>query len=193
MLRLPPCNPIYRFIALDPGTETLGVSVFDINFAERRAYIPLVTTFKASRSNYYNDQDGNVFGDRYARLDAHRHALIQLFASYQPAAIVSESPFMGRFPQAFAALTECMSMIQSAIREYSYSMRLETVDPMTAKQAVGVSKRGSNKELVREGVLKIPDIVFLNCDPSTLDEHSIDSIAVGYSRFKSITNFLGVS
>ena len=193
MLYLPPTDYRYRFIALDPGTETLGVAVFEIDMVNRQAHVISAYTLHASRSHHHHESDALLYGDRYARLEAHCIALQRIFTQYQPAAIVSEAPFMGRFPQAYAALVECVSMIQRAIREYSYTMVLEMVDPMTAKQAVGVSKRGSNKLLVRDGVLALPDLVFNGFDPRTLDEHAIDAIAVGYSRFIRITKkYVGV-
>lgn len=193
MLRVGVMPPVLRFIAIDPGTDTLGLSVWDVDFQSQKAYIQTVGTHKANRSNSFDDSTADIYGERYARLNAHHTALIECFRTWQPTAIVSESPFMGRFPQAYAALVECIGMIQSAIREYDFTMRLITIDPMSAKQAVGVSKRGSNKGLVRDGVLALKDLIYLNNSPQLLDEHSIDSLAVGYTFFQNIRSLPWIS
>lgn len=189
MLMVPNWAPTYRFISIDPGTETLGVAVWDVDLNSKQATIVSVFTLKASRSNRLDEWADTLFGSRYARLDAHYNALCELFKYYQPSNIVSESPYMGRFPQAYAALVECMNMLQAATSNYDMSLRVITIDPMSAKQAVGVTKRGSNKDLVRDNVLALKDIMFLSNNPLLLDEHSIDAVAVGYTHFKTIISY----
>jgi hypothetical protein len=117
---------------------------------------------------------------------AHEENLYQLFCKWGPHAVICESPFLGRFPQAFAALTETMSMIRRAVYRFDRTVYVETVDPPTAKMAVGVSGKGKDKEDVRQGVLKLQaqGVLFnLNRDVTLLDEHSIDAIAVGYHKY----------
>ena len=186
MLLVPNWAPTYRFISIDPGTETLGVAMWVVDLESKRAMIENVFTLKASRSNTYVPATAMNYGDRYARLNAHYNSLCHIFHFFMPNNVVSESPYMGRFPQAYAALVECMNMLQEAVRSFDYSLRVMAIDPMSAKQSVGVTKRGSNKDLVREQVLALKDISFINNNPYLLDEHSIDAIAVGYHHFKNL-------
>ena len=190
MLMLPTLPSIYRYIALDPGTDTLGVAVFDLDLATGIARIPWVSTLRASRSNHFNDYAATLHGDRYARLNAHHARLVELFQQFQPQLIASESPYMGRFPQAYAALVECMQIIQSAVTQYDYGLSVLTVEPTAAKKAVGVLKRGSNKDLVRDLVLAKPELQFIGgVNPYTLDEHSTDALAVGYFVLQQIMQY----
>lgn len=190
MLALPALPSVFRFIALDPGTETLGVAVFDVDLVTGIARIPWVSTLRASRSNHFNEYAASIHGDRHARLSAHHDRLVEIFYQWQPQGVASESPYMGRFPQAYAALVECMQMIRSAVSQYDYSLTILTVEPTAAKKAVGVTQRGSNKDLVRDLVLAKPELVFVgDVNPHLLDEHSTDALAVGYFVLQEILQY----
>lgn len=95
---------------------------------------------------------------------------------------------MGRFAAAFRALTECMVFISDAVGRYDPMMLLHVVDPPTAKMAVGlVIKKGMTKDDVKKAVLALKDLENPNgIILEDLDEHSIDSIAVGYYLAKRI-------
>jgi hypothetical protein len=98
---------------------------------------------------------------------------------------------MGRFPQAFAALTECLTAIRRAVLRYDDFKPLLLVDPPTAKLAVGVKGKGSVKDDVKQGVLSLRNLLNPdNIDIQNLDEHSIDAIAVAMSRAKFILDNL---
>lgn len=101
---------------------------------------------------------------------------------------------MGRFPAAYGALVECVAYIRFALFEYDETMKLNMVDPPTAKVAVGVSGKSKDKlevmegveRLVKEGRLIIPEGMAINA----LDEHSTDAIAVGWSHAQLIICYL---
>ena len=189
MLFVPEQDPTYRYIAIDPGSNTLGLSVFDVNLVTMEESVLEAVTFNgeklSARSPYVNE----VHGDKFARLKAHEENLVRLMFKWKPNAVICESPFLGRFPQAFAALTETLSMIRRAVYAYDPTICLETVDPPTAKLAVGVSGKGKDKEDVRQGVLKLREqgVKFnMVARLEDLDEHSIDSIAVGHHKYLRI-------
>ncbi len=184
-----PENPIpYRVVGIDPGSVTLGVAVLDLNIDTHAIELIDARTFDASKSLQPYWLVAKTHGDRVARLMAHEDGLYGYFCCMQPQAIASESPYMGRFPQAYAALTECMTSIRRAVWRYDNRMPLHLSDPMTVKAAVGVVSKGRknrealSKDHVQEGVLNLDLINHSGIDISKLDEHSIDAIAVAKSR-----------
>jgi Holliday junction resolvasome RuvABC endonuclease subunit len=83
-----------------------------------------------------------------------------------------------RRPQAYGALTEVVSMIRSTVIDHDWFVPFSLVDPPTVKMAVG-AKGNADKDGVMAAMKLIPEITAL-IDCSTLDEHSVDAIAVGY-------------
>lgn len=173
-------TPGYRILSIDPGTDTLGVSVIEVDSITGIPRIIDALTFKAGNKVRLYSEIEDDFGTRFTKLTIHRNALIKLLYSIRPDVVICESPYMGRFPNAFAALIECLTMIQSAVSVYDPWMAIETIDPSTVKKVVGVKKKGSNKDLVKDGVMGLRNVT---CCPSvtlsTCDEHTIDAIAVG--------------
>lgn len=187
MLELPEGDSIYRLTSIDPGTTTMGIALFEIDLKERYATVGSAFTYNASYALENYPGLAECHGDRNARLFAQRDFLRGLFYQFQPHGVISEAPFMGRFPQAYAALVECVQIIRSAVIEYDPLMPLQTVDPPTAKNAVGVKARGSQKEEVAEAVCRLPGIHFMDgVSPYDFDEHTADAVAVGYYRIKQL-------
>lgn len=183
MLIYPPSDPIFRVMALDPGTDTLGMAILDVDVKQQLVFVVSAVTHSGVKLSRQHTLVSDTYGDRAGRIFAHEQNILTHLRCWQPHAIISESPYMGRFPQAFAALVECMGAIQRAVMTFNPVMPLETVDPSTAKKCVGVTERKSTKDDVRVGVLSRPNIRFI--DPSIiagLDEHATDAIAVGYYK-----------
>ena len=190
MLTIPNINLPYRIMGIDPGTDTLGVAIIDLDLD---TYIPTVifsqTLFglKGSRNHL---EYAETFGERQAKFYSNQKDLINIINQFRPTVVISESPYMGRFAQAFEALVQCLMMIQSAINTFDPSMSLETIDPSNVKKAVGASgktKAGGEKNKTKEALLKLPNLI--NALPfsfDSLDEHSIDAIAVGCYKLKTI-------
>lgn len=171
----------FRVIGIDPGTENLGFSVLDLDLRNGQVSLSHSETIVSQKllADYRNEE--RIHGQRTARLMSLEDRLFIIFEQYQPQAVCCESPFMHRFPQAFAALTECVSYVKRALYRYDRFKPITMVDPPTAKMSVGVTvKRGVTKEDVAAAIPKLNlhlanDILLEN-----LDEHEIDSIAVAY-------------
>lgn len=192
MLVMPDLPPIYRILAIDPGTDTMGVVLLDVDLQYLTVKLTYAETFRGDKmSRRYGDY-AETYGDRAAKLYAHEQRLLSFVQAARPHCIISESPYMGRFPTAFQALVECLTMLQRVTYQYDPSLPLETVDPPTAKKAVGAPgkmKRGEDKKApVRMGVLGLNLHNATGKDLSLLDEHSIDAIAVGYSKVLTVLN-----
>lgn len=179
----------YRIAAIDPGTTTLGISFLDIDLQCRTLTVIDSATYRAdSRVNeldiYYETR-----GDRAARLRFHQQNFSVLLEQFQPHAVIAESPYMGRFPAAFEALCECRDMLRYALQMYNPAIPFESVDPPTAKKAVGAIVKKGSKENVQASVLALPDLKWALSYPiELLDEHCYDSIACGYYLGKHILN-----
>lgn len=194
MLNYPPDSRPYRVVGIDPGTDTLGVALLDVFLGTKQVVLVEAHTFSGEQLARAYPYLAQYYGDRVARLTAHEDNLYGFFVYAQPHSVIAESPFLRKFPQAFAALTECVSHIRRAVMRYNNFMPLLTVDPPTAKLQVGVSGKGKTKDDVKQGLVKlIASGQLLNpyeIDILALDEHAVDSIVVGLTRANFIrSNF----
>lgn len=177
----------YRILSIDPGSTKLGIAIIDVHPTEFTSTVIHATTVDAPTLLRYYEQCAATHGERVARILAMENAVFKMLRAWEPEMVVSESPFMGRFPQAFAALTECLSSIRRAMQEYRPGRALHEIDPSSVKNAVGVSGKSSDKELMREALPKLADLSFTDeVSLDELDEHAIDAIAVGYARVKQV-------
>ncbi|MNE02406.1 hypothetical protein D3C80_948800 [compost metagenome] len=93
--------------------------------------------------------------------------------------VICESNYKGRFADAYATLVECVAVIRNVLYRYDPTMPLLMVDPMSAKKAAGVVGKFKDKMDVTRALKKRTDIVW-GVDIDTLDEHSVDAVAIGY-------------
>ena len=165
-------------LSIDPGTNCTGVSI--ITYEEGQdPFIHHVETIKAERLALRYMFVIGIHGIRYAKILAVADRLYKLFTVYKPDMVVSESPYMGRFAQAFGALTEMLAEIRNRLFLYNATMYLNTLEPSIVKKFLGVKGTSGDKEAMRTAVLKQALSYSTYIKPEELDEHSIDSIAVG--------------
>jgi hypothetical protein len=81
-------------------------------------------------------------------------------------------------------LVEGVVCIQNAVYTWNEDVRLWLVDPPTAKIAVGAPGRGGGKDAVRDAVMAQTDFI-KDVEVDLLDEHSVDSIAIGWWGLKN--------
>lgn len=177
----------YRVLGIDPGTTTCGFSILEYDIITLEATVLHSETIKTTKLDGYHEEKISQLGDRYARLRALENELLLVMKEYRVNGVISESPYMSRRPQAYAALVECIYAISNAVLRYSAEMGLETVTPSEAKKCVGVPGNSGDKEAIRKALQKEIDTGRLVCniDLNTLDEHSTDSIAVNYSKVQN--------
>lgn len=190
-----------RLVSIDPGTDTLGVSVLEIDFKTGKIDIIEAKTFGAGKLLRLNEklkEEALLRGDRFSRLKLHEENLHSFLQAFQPTFVASEAPFMGlRRANAYEALLECLVAIRNAAYRYDDSIFVDMVSPTSAKKSVGVSGRGKTKDDVARGVAaaikdKKRNIKYSSTVPlNNLDEHSIDSIAVGIYTAEALLNHHG--
>lgn len=186
MLILPRADELVRIMSFDPGTETLGMAISDVNLSSGVSTVVHAETFKASK--YVSNRDGylltqEMHGDRQARLQSHSNNVFRHLYGWRPHLVISESPFMGMRAQAFEALVECVGMLRWTVQHYDPTLYFDVVSPMSAKKAVGASGRGMDKHDVKRRLIELCEegqLAYIGTPPLvSLDEHSIDAIAVG--------------
>lgn len=195
MLILPESSPHYRIMSIDPGSDTLGIALFDLDLTTYKALLIWAGTLSAAKSIKEDIFTIEIFGERQARLNYLARGVREHLYTFFPNTVISEAPYMGRFPQAFETLVECLYMLRQVVHEYDPSLCLETIDSPNAKKAVnapGKRPKGITsqeyKELVRQGVLHLPNLDTGNINVHLLDEHAIDAIAVGCYKLKTISD-----
>ena len=192
MLRLPDDPTPFRIIGIDPGTDTLGVSALDVDLHTAGVSVIDSRTLLGSQLIRGNQRVADLYGSRFARLQALEQSLGYYFHDFRPHAIISESPYFNKNrPQAYGALVEAMGMLQRAVYTYCSSICLETVDPASNKANLGVSGKSGDKDLMKAAVLRLHQLGNPNeIDLALLDEHSIDSLTVGWYKACQITSLL---
>ena len=104
--------------------------------------------------------------------------LAKLLLMYKPDKIVSESPYLGKFPASFAALVELLYAFRLTVFDYNPSIYMFTIDPPTVKKHMGVKGTSSDKTLMQQG-LKKKKINYNEYRFLDLDEHAVDAMCVG--------------
>lgn len=181
---LPECPPDhFRIMGIDPGTDTLGIAFIDVHIETlipRLVYAETNTASKAAKHKVFKI---DMRGGRDVRLEYHYDFLYDIMCRAEPLFIAGESPFYqpGR-GEAFAALVETYAMLRRVTWDYSPTCSIRRIDPVTAKNYVGVSHSGTDKDDVAKAVYELykdscPDGLSIE----ELDEHSTDAIAVAHT------------
>lgn len=199
MLIVPDNDDRLRIVSFDPGTDTLGSSVLEINLRTLQLTVLDAQTFVARRPMRYRPGYRiveDLHGDRHARLMSHRNSVMSHLSRWQPHAVACESPFMGIRAQAFGALVECVNVLRYAVYEYDATVSFEMITPPQAKKTVGASFKGADKNDVKLGIQALFEtsngrMVYGAYQPfESIDEHSVDAIAVGLCHYQQWVDLL---
>ena len=180
-----------RIISFDPGTNKTGVAISEVSDDLTHIRIIHACTINLDKMVRRDGSDkADQMGDKHAKLAILKQAAYRLIVAWAVDFACSESPYMGSFPSAYAALTECLDTIRDAVHEYDPSMELYTIDPATVKKAMGVSGKSGDKNAMREAICS-PFIeqqgLILEVDIDTMDEHAVDAGCVNYCYFRQHT------
>ena len=177
-------DDVYRVVGIDPGTETLGWGVIDLDLRHCTITVVAAGTYYASRLSSSPFQDYELAcGNRLQRIRLLGRAIRSLLQHYTPHRVISESPFLGRFASSYESLTQCMMGLREAVFEYDPSTILWGIDPISVKKNVGFEvKRKMSKQQLKEGVRDAIRKLRLqwanNVNLEALTEHAVDAIAV---------------
>ena len=175
----------YNILSIDPGSVNTGIAIISIeNDMIRSIDARTIEPMKLKDRVGY---DVDFQPEKLIRLSNLAHTFIDIVDRYKPIAVACESPFYNRrFPMAYGTLLTILNNFQMALAQYNQTIPFRTIEPRVVKSAVGaISIIG--KDPVRDAVSKIPSIMNTLIPPlHSLDEHSIDAIAVGYAYLKSL-------
>lgn len=183
-------DKVANIIGIDPGSQTLGLSVLSFDVQSLQIVQTQAQTFQGDRLPYFDEHIAKVHGERLARIYAHRQNLLNILLHYRPVSVACESPFFNaRRPNAFAALLEVMNEVRNAVMQYSPYMQLIAIDPPTVKKAVGAPGNADKLGVLAALIKKQDELRFTAISvPELLDEHSVDATAVSYCRYKMLTS-----
>lgn len=179
----PPTDMRVRLLAVDPGSSTLGFALMLIDPVLQQITVGDAFTINVGRGINNHSMRFEQYGAKAERLHQIYMNMGSVLYQLQPHLFIAESPFVGRFAAAFEALVEVRDALKAALWAHDQTMLYESVDPLTAKKAVGAAVYKGSKENVRDSVIALPDLIWApNVMKYELDEHSIDAVAVGYCR-----------
>ena len=189
MFDIPPAgdNSI-RIFGMDPGTDTLGVCIIDVDLETSEPLLIYGTTLRAAKLSERYPEKIAVLGGKDVRIEILCGMVRELLIASCPTVVIAESPFHrpGR-TNAFEALVECFKALRQTVWYYSPTLTLRRVDPVTAKNYLGVSHQGDSKLGVRNKLLEFYENRQLDSRPmDSFDEHTFDAGAVchyGYRAF----------
>lgn len=175
-----------RIFAIDPGTDTAGIAILDVNVETNLPRLVFGMTIHASKELDGREDEIAVVGSRDVRIDIIGAHVRQLLIASCPTVVVSESPFYraGR-ANAFEALVECIAVLRRVVHHYSPTLTLRRIDPVTAKNYIGVSHVGDSKSAVQKAVTEL----YRNEETEEIfsqqfDEHTYDAAAVAHAAYR---------
>ena len=176
-------------MGIDPGTKNLGLSLGVCDFSTPRFLIEYGETFDIEYITHKTNGYITEFQSRNIAMYRSVYNLVyQMVNDMQPDLVVCEAPYMNKnFPLSYMLLSLCSQAIQQAVRDYSVFIPFEFIDPASVKTGVGVKGNNGDKDLMQAAVLNNPMIQGI-IDLTLVDEHTIDSIAMGYNGFLGILN-----
>lgn len=182
-----------NILCIDPGSDTLGVSL--VTYEEHKPItITYCQTHKASRIivNEKFEEMRIRYGELLTRLHAQKQNLKRLIKILQPSILAIESPFFNpRNPQSAAVLMYVKQMLNELAHDEEVGLDIVWISPQQMKRLIGAklvkNENKVAKDLVKEAVrdlIKEEEIILDGIDFDTLDEHSVDSIGIGYAYVK---------
>ena len=73
-----PSEYCYRVLAIDPGTDTLGSAVLDVDVRVGDVEVPYAGTWHAARRFDPDSDAAYTYGSRLARIREHQDSLVRL-------------------------------------------------------------------------------------------------------------------
>lgn len=167
-----------RIVSVDPGTSHLGLSVIDWKFGTTQGVVVWAGTLDVGNDTHPNSYAETV-GRRDERVAKLRQQWIEFLRISCPTFVATETPFFRRGKiSAFESGVELQLMLRNSLWDVYPDKYLHGFNPIIVKAHVGVDSRGTDKTHMFAAVTKLYK-EHTQIDLTELDEHSIDSIAVG--------------
>lgn len=186
MLSLPVDTGNFKLVSIDPGSNNLGIAILEHPVTDDTIFVKSTRSVKLKDNYSTYASIAEVHGSRVARLMHMQDVVSEILNEIRPHAVIVESNYLGKSPQSFATLVECVLIVRAALFKYDPFIPLHTVDPTTVKYSAGMPKvKGTDKEDVRRAVKKLSCLSWeVNIDD--LDEHEVDAVAIGHHFFTKV-------
>lgn len=178
-----------KIVGIDPGSSNLGFACLEYDLITQQIVRTQATTFNGLKLIKQDSWDIEIHGEKASRIKALKQKLLGCFLDLTPIQIVCEGAFFNQLrPNAFEVLIEVRTAIKEAISEYDCWRTIYLIDPPTVKKGVN-APGNAKKDVIRQCVLALPDLNYNGSVALTeLDEHSIDALAIVYTRYKQLIN-----
>lgn len=174
-------NPSFNLASIDPGTDTVGVGIFNICAVTFELLSIDAIGLEASRfsKDYYSP-----FEARDLRLDWLESVLTDIFFAYNPLVICAESNFLKmKTVSAYGPLVESVARIRRAVSAFNATRTLYMVTPQEGKFSVGAERKSKAESLLPFVEATLGKYYKGDIPLSQLDEHALDSIVIGYAQY----------
>lgn len=168
-----------RVLGADPGSDTFGLVVADLNTQTWTIQVVFQTTLYANKIEN-NHQHLRRYGDSYYRMHTIADDVVNMLIHYNVQYVAMESPFFNpKRPNSFEVLTRCRHIVKERIWQVNPMTVIDDIPPWQAKSSLGL-KRGQDAkvyipkcltELVVAGIIT-------NVDISSMTEHAHDALAM---------------
>lgn len=174
-------NDTLRVFAIDPSSSSTGFVVLDVNLVDWSIAVVYAQTYYRTHMLKSMRWQAEVYGEMETAVIGYGRAVSELLTIWRPSTVICESPYLGRLPQAFRALTMVQTSIRDAVYRYDHTLNLDLIDPASVKKYMGVSGKSNDKSLMTTALLNtaLPLTYANGVSPLELDEHCIDAICVG--------------
>ncbi len=182
MLIIPEIFRNYSFLGIDPGLTQCGISIFNIDDSALSSIDAL--TIESAKVSIQPDLCLDYHTERQIKMNKLCAAYRQILIQTRPVLVCCESPFYNpRMPAAFGSLTETVTALRLETNHYSPNVSFITYAPQEVKQSFKRSGK-VGKDVMKDALTNDPFLRQRLLPPfESLDEHAIDSIAVGYTMY----------
>ena len=163
-------NETFTIVGIDTG-RNLGVTVYTVDLNFNIVDIDV---------HYISTAIMNV--EAVHKLEFVSDFLADILRIYHPVLVAIESAFMGSFAKAFGSLTAIITILKRTVVLES-DAKILNVSPHEGKRIVDA--KGTNKVDMLNAILKIDEIT-RHVNPRIMNEHEVDSLAVGYVGLERI-------
>lgn len=173
---------IYKIIGIDPGINNTGVSIVEIEYNTNTIRRISAFTIHPVKLPNLTGLDYYNHSSRTITLYKLKGELYRVFTEIEPSLVICESPFFNRLcPMAYGSLLEVVSAIRDVVISLNKNIPFNTIEPLLVKKVVGAGMVAGKAD-IKTKISNLPAITdVLIQDINTLDEHSLDAIAVAYA------------
>jgi len=180
-IAIPDAYKTYRILGIDPGLTYTGIAIYTLNNYSELKSVEAFTIQPSLRDTSVL-LDSEIVGDRYIRLMSLLRLMREVTCKYNPSVVACEGPFYSSFrPTAYASLVETINYIKQGIYGINPYTPTEIIQPLLIKKTIGAGMQKGKIDVAKAVSMNETIMKALTMNLDTLDEHSIDAIAIAYT------------